>query len=150
VTTGAAHEQKESITRLLFNPRTQNIEVMHRFYVHDAEHAARELLGPTADILGSGETRSAFAAYVHERFRLRDQQGRELPLAPVGEEIEGRYLWVYAETPIPHGLTELIVSHDALRDLWPEQVNLVNVDRDGDTRSALFAGGTRELSITFP
>lgn len=145
-----AHQQKESITRLLFNERTQNLEVMHRFYLHDAEHAVRELLGPEADILGSAESRTAFANYVHERFELRDQAGRTLVLTPVGEEIEGRFLWIYAETPIPARLTALTISHDALRDLWPEQVNLVNVDREGETQSALFAGGTRALQITIP
>lgn len=147
-TGAAAHQGKEAITRVLFNARTGNIEVMHRFLAHDAEHAVKRIFGAGADVLGSDDTRARFAEYVNARFTLRDQDGNELRLAPVGHELEGKFLWVYAETPIPPDLTALTMTHDALRDLWPDQVNLVNVDRDGDSRSALFAGGTTSLTIS--
>lgn len=143
----SAHQAKEAITRVLFNPRTENIEVMHRFSVHDAEHAVRELLGADADILGSERTRIQFAEYVHERFSMRDQDKALLPLTSVGQEIEGRYLWVYAETPIPEGLQSLWVRHAALHDVWPAQVNLLNLDHDGESHSALFNGGTDSVVI---
>ena len=144
-----AHQQKESITRLLFNPRTGNIEVMHRFLLHDAEHASRELFGGDADLLGNAADRDRFESYVHGRFSLVDQDGAAIALVDVGNEIDGRYLWVYAEAPIPVGLTALTLSHDALRDLWPEQVNLVNVERDKTVKSATFSGGRRESTIRF-
>ncbi len=143
----AAHQAKEAVTRVLFNNRTGNIEVMHRFLVHDAEHAVRDIIGTGADILRSESTRERFAAYVGERFTLSDQDGASLPLEPVGHEIEGRYLWIYSETPIPEGLASLSIAHDALRDVWPEQVNLVTVDRDGESQSALFSGGTPSVTI---
>ena len=31
----SAHEMKSAITKVLFNQRTGNVEIMHRFYVHD-------------------------------------------------------------------------------------------------------------------
>lgn len=142
-----AHQQKESITRVLFNSRTGNIEVMHRFYVHDAEHAVKAIFGTDADVLGSEASRKRFSAYVHERFQLRDQDGLLLPLTPVGHEIDGRFLWVYAETPMRDDLTSLTLVHDALRELWPDQVNLVNVEQNGDTQSALFAGSKRQVTV---
>ena len=144
-----AHQLKEAVTRVLFNPRTGNIEVMHRFILHDAEHATREIFGGEVDLLGSSEARDRFESYVHERFSMSDQDGKPLDLKPVGHEIEGRYLWVYAETPIPEGLTALTLSHDALRDVWPDQVNLVNVERDKKVRSATFDQGQREATIRF-
>lgn len=142
-----AHQNREAITQLLFNQRTGNIEVMHRFLVHDVEHAVKELRGATADILASKQDREFFSAYVHQRFGIIDQQGRQLPLSPLGHEIEGRFLWVYAETPIPGNITALTLRHDALRDIWPRQVNLVNIERNGDVQSATFAGGAREITI---
>lgn len=145
----AAHQQKESITRVLFNPRTGNIEVMHRFLLHDAEHASRELLGESADLIGNPADRDRFEDYVHQRFSLADQDGAPIALTPVGNEIENRFLWIYAEAPVPEGLTALTLSHDALRDLWPDQVNLVNIERDRDIQSALFDGGSDELTIRF-
>lgn len=143
----SAHQAKEAITRVLFNPRTENIEVMHRFLVHDAEHAVREIFAADADILGSANTRDRFAEYVSQRFSLHDQQGQPIPLQAVGHEIDGRYLWVYAEAPIPSKLESLSVRHQALRDIWPAQVNLLNVDYGGESQSALFSGGTTEVQI---
>lgn len=142
-----AHQQKEAVTRVLFNARTGNIEVMHRFLLHDAEHATRELFGETFDLLSNAEDRDRFEAYVHDRFTMADQDAVRLALTPVGNEIENRFLWVYAECPIPDGLTALTLSHDALRDLWPEQVNLVNVERGETLRSALFDGGRTEITV---
>jgi hypothetical protein len=142
-----AHQQKEAITRVLFNPRTDNIEVMHRFLLHDAEHAVKQLRNGEANILDSRDDQEFFSNYVHQRFTITDQDNRVLPLQAVGHEIEGRFLWVYAETAIPKDIVSLSMRHDALRDIWPEQVNLVNVERNGDVKSATFMGGSRELTI---
>lgn len=141
------HQQKEAITRVLFNPRTGNIEVMHRFLIHDAEHAVRQLRNGEANILGSQDDREFFSGYVHRRFTITDQEHQLLELKAVGHEIEGRFLWVYAETPTPKGIESLVMRHDALRDIWPEQVNLVNVERHGNVKSATFMGGTKTLTI---
>lgn len=142
-----AHQQKESITRVLFNERTGNIEVMHRFLLHDAEHACRELFGRSADLLSSSEDRDRFARYVYGHFSMADQGGESIRLTPVGNEIEGRFLWVYAEAPIPERLEELTLSHQALRDVWPGQVNMVNVERDRQVRTATFRDGSSEITI---
>ena len=144
-----AHQQKEAITRVLFNPRSGNIEVMHRFLLHDAEHAVRVLFGSSANLVDDVADRQRFAAYVHQRFSMLDQDEREIPLQPVGHEIEGQYIWVYAEASMPASLSALTLSHEALRELWPDQVNLVNVERDSITRSALFDGGSQQLTIRF-
>lgn len=144
--TAEAHQQKSAITRVLFNERTGHIEVMHRFLLHDAEHAVRKLFNAEADILASESVRERFAAYVGRRFELR-ADGRPRDLALVGTEIDGRFLWVYQETPIPDALASLTIRHDALRDIWPAQVNLVNVERGKDIRSVTFEGGREQIEI---
>ena len=141
-----AHQQKAAITRVLFNERSGNIEVMHRFYLHDAEHAVRELFGKDADIIKDEMTRARFSDYVNERFAMR-ADGEALELTPVGYEIEGRFFWVYVETAIPETLATLSMQHRALRDIWSAQSNLVNVERQGQVRSMRFAGEADLLSI---
>ncbi len=145
----AAHQQKESLTRVLFNERTGNIEVMHRFLLHDAEHASRKLFGGEADLLGSATDRDRFERYVHKRFSLADQDGSAVRLTRVGNEIDGDHLWVYAEAPIPESLSALTLSQDALLDIWPDQVNLVNVERGKTVRSATFKVGSDAATIRF-
>ena len=144
----AAHQQKAAITKVLFNPRTGNIEVMHRFYLHDAEHAVRQIFGQKADIISSKETQSLFADYVSERFVMTDDGVTPLPLSAVGFEIERRFFWVYQETPMRDGIEELTFRHDALRDLWPEQINTINVEGMGDVRTATLEGSIEVASVT--
>jgi len=144
-----AHQQQAALTRVLFNGRNGNVEVMHRFLVHDAEHAVRQLLDPEADIIASAPAREQFAQYVIERFFLLGLEGNTLPLAYVGQEIDGNFLWVYQEMPIPVQLNGLSVIHNALRDLWPEQNNLVNIERDGMVQTLNFTGTVEWQSVTF-
>lgn len=110
-----AHELKAALTTVLFNPRTSNIEVAHRFYLHDAEHAVREIFGNKADIIGSEATQVQFANYVQARFFMSNEDGKPLPLHAVGFEVERRFFWVYQETKEPTELQNLTISHNALR-----------------------------------
>ncbi|MEM1262966.1 MAG: DUF6702 family protein [Pseudomonadota bacterium] len=145
-----AHQQQQSVTRVLFNPRTGNIEVMHRFLIHDAEHAVQAVVGSDADVLASDRSRQQFATYIHKQFRLTDQNGDAIPLTLVGEELDGPFLWVYAEAPARQGITALVLAHDTLHELWPEQLNLVNVERNDETRSAVLGGNNREVTVQLP
>ena len=63
-----AHQMKTAITKLLFNDRSGQLEVMHRFYLHDAEHAVRQLIDSDADMIGDEQTRAQFAQYVQQQF----------------------------------------------------------------------------------
>lgn len=144
-----AHQQKIAITTVLFNPRTENIEIMHRFNLHDAEHAVKSLFKKTADILDDKETQTAFARYVANRFVLLNAQDDSLPLNLVGFEVEGKHFWVYQETAQPPALEGLRIRHDALRDLWPEQVNTINVEGNGDLKTLTFTDSVELLEVHF-
>jgi hypothetical protein len=142
-----AHQQKAAITKVLFNPRTGNIEVMHRFYLHDAEHAVRQIFGKDTDIIGTTETQSLFADYVGERFALKNGDV-ELPLSPVGFEIERAFFWVYQETPMVADINDLTIKHNALRDVWPQQINTVNIEGLDEIKTATFSGSVELKTIT--
>ena len=145
-----AHQQKVAITRILFSERTGNIEVMHRFYLHDAEAAVGEIFGTQADILAKEETRLTFASYVTERFALADQTGEGIELGLVGFELEGAFFWIYQESEKPAGgVTGLEIRHGALRDLWPEQVNTVNIEGRGPLQTLTFSGDLNMLDVVF-
>ena len=65
----------------------------------------------------------------------------------VGEEIEGQFLWVYQEAEQLQDLSALSVVHVALRDIWPDQANLVNVEKDGQIYSLSFADSAESLRV---
>ncbi|MEM7706746.1 MAG: DUF6702 family protein [Pseudomonadota bacterium] len=142
-----AHEQKAAVTTIENNPRTGKVEVIHRFLLHDVEHAARDLGWPSSDLLSNPEDQARFAAYVASRFQvgLRDRGPVSLDL--VGQEAEGRYLWVYQEHSGDLKLGSLVVSNTVLRAIWPEQHHLVNVKLVDEVRSLLFTAGTTRLAM---
>lgn len=144
-----AHQQKAAISKLLFNHRSGHLEVMHRFYMHDAEHAAREILGKDADIVGSKETQATFAQYVAERFTLNVHPDPETPLSLLGFEQEGKFFWVYQEMPMPKNIEGLSMQHQALHDIWPEQHNTVNIEGLGDLQTLEFEQNTELLTVKF-
>ncbi len=150
---GSAHQQKTAVTRILFNASTGNIEVMHRFFIHDAEHAAGVVFGVSQNLMESAASRELFSNYVMNRFAVavEDSQGEssELDLEYVGEEIDGQFLWVYQETAQLQDVRAMSVVHVALRDVWPDQANLVNVERDGEIHSLSFVDSAETLRLEF-
>jgi hypothetical protein len=144
-----AHQLRAAITKVLFNKNTGNLEVMHRFYLHDTEHAAQMLFDKKADIRKSTDTQELFANYVSQRFAIKPLNGEELKLKHVGHEIERIYFWVYQEIKAPENIEGLTIIHNALRDIWADQINTVNVEGRGDLRTATFDGDVEILSIEF-
>lgn len=124
-----AHQLKTAITTVLFNERTGNIEVMHRFYLHDAEHAIEAVVGKGADLHGDETTRDAFSDYVMAHFAMQTLAGEALDLKTVGYQIDGPHFWVYQETAIPTQLNGLSLRHNSLQEVWSDQENMVNIER---------------------
>lgn len=146
-----AHQLKAAFTTVLFNRRSGRLEVMHRFYLHDAEQVASAIAGRGANLLASPEDRQRFGIYVHERFTLDAPDGTALPITLRGTEIDGDFLWVYQAMPLPEmPLAGLVVGNRALRDVWPEQVNTVNVEGVGPTQTLVFRDAVHSLAVRFP
>ena len=147
-----AHQIKSAITSVLFNPNSQNLEVMHRFYLHDAEHAVHHVFGKDADIISSEATQSEFAEYVMERFSIQNE-GEAVNLSAVGHEVEGKFFWVYQETPLLENVKQLTFTHNALRDIWSGQINTLNVEGlingEKSLKTLTFKGNTELLKVEF-
>lgn len=144
------HQQKAAETTVLFNERSGHVEVMHRFYLHDTEHAVQDLFNDKhADILDSEETQQLFANYVAKQFGASTLKGELLSLDSVGFEVEGKFFWVYQDTALPKGVQGLKLRNGALRDLWPMQINMVNVERQGDVKTLYFKDNEDWLEVRF-
>ncbi|MGB1847833.1 MAG: DUF6702 family protein [Pseudohongiellaceae bacterium] len=146
-----AHQQKNAVTRILFNENTGNIEVMHRFFIHDAEHAAGLIFGERQMLAESQESRELFSSYVINRFSIEasfhEGNPEVLSLSYVGEEVDGQFLWVYQEIPAQEDITAFTIENLALRDVWSDQSNLVNIERGGRIYSLTFDGSAEVLTV---
>lgn len=145
-----AHQLKHAETTVLFNPRTSNIELMHRFYLHDTEHAVARLFGKSADILDNPADQQRFSSYVAKQVALKTLDDKPLALKTVGQQIDGKFLWVYQETATPKTtLKGLKMSHGALQELWPAQVNMVNFEGKGKVKTLHFNKDNDWLTVIF-
>ncbi|WP_213610001.1 DUF6702 family protein [Pseudoalteromonas sp.] len=144
-----AHQLKSSVTTVLFNQRTDNIELMHRFYLHDTEHAVGNLFKGKVDIINNKHDQKRFAEYVESHVALQTLSGEPLTLNYVGAQVDGKFFWVYQEAAIPDKIKGIRMSHGALRDLWPAQVNMVNVEGRGKIKTLNFSQGDTWLEARF-
>lgn len=144
-----AHQQKAAETTVLFSKRSGQLEVMHRFYLHDTEHAVQAIFDKNADILDSEKTQQQFAEYVAKQFLIQTLSGEPLPLSDVGYEVEGKFFWVYQETKLPEVLTDVKIFNGSLRDLWPTQINMVNIEGKGQVRTLYFSDNKDWLIAKF-
>ncbi|MDO6546406.1 DUF6702 family protein [Pseudoalteromonas carrageenovora] len=144
-----AHQLKSSVTTVLFNKRTSNIELMHRFYLHDTEHAVGKLFEGKVDIISNKVDQQRFAKYVESHVALKMLGGETLKLNSVGAQVDGKFFWVYQEAAIPKGIKGIKMSNGALRDLWPSQVNMVNVEGKGKIKTLNFSQDDTWLEARF-
>ncbi|MCL9982488.1 MAG: hypothetical protein NBV60_04955 [Erythrobacter sp.] len=135
-----AHQQKRAISTVAINPRSGAIEIMHQVPVHDAEHALRVQGAQSPDIIGSAESREAFARYVAQRFVLAVDGVVAVP-AYVGSEITGGSLWVYQELPAARAGTPIRINSQILTDVWALQENRVNIGSGAGVTTLIFTAG---------
>lgn len=143
-----AHRLEAALSVVEVNPTSGVLEVTHRLYAHDLEHALD--LGPVgAGYFETPEGQAAIKAYCERQFFLGDGQGRTLPLQFVGAELSGDLLYVYFEAGRYRG-KELTIDSNLLQDFTQAQVNQVNVRRAGQTVSARFQTGTPAKRMRLP
>ena len=144
-----AHRAPGSLTSVRWNAQSGKTEIVHRLHSHDAELGVGTIVGITDLSVLSLEGRAYIALYVEERFTIAGPDGR-LNLDLIGAELAADHVLVYQEWP--GRLTGKIrVRDDILRDVFPAQVNQVNIDDGGTVRTLAFAGddGWRGFEFTF-
>ena len=147
--TASAHQMKAALTELYLNPRTGNLEVAHRFYVHDAEKGLANAHGIRLDLINDPEARAKFSTYVVSQFEMRDPAGdQSLELVLLGSEIERGFIWVYQEIPAQDLPGDLLLSQNSLREVWPDQINTVNIIEGEAIETLTFTGTDQFKPVT--
>jgi hypothetical protein len=140
-----------SISTVKRSASGDTIEIIHRLHTHDAELGVATVLGKRNVSLETLVDRAQLALYVEERFVIAAYEdgriGNKLPLELIGAELAGEFVLVYQEFagPLPAGLA---IRDDILRDVFPEQVNHVNVAVAGEVRSVTFSGDDEWRMLT--
>jgi len=138
-----ADHQPGSLSTIKLGRESGHFEIIHRLHNHDAELGIIAASGDKSVTLDRLIGRAQLALYVEERFIVASVSdagvGAPLDLELIGAELDGEYILVYQEF---HGElpSRIVVRDDILRDVFPEQVNQVNISAGGDVRSLIFRG----------
>lgn len=136
-----AHRMPGSLSTIKTSPTSGNVEIIHRLHNHDAELGLITILDDRSISLDQLAGRARLALYVESRFLVAEwsegRVGAPLELELIGAELDGEYVLVYQELEgeLPPAIA---VKNDILRDVFPDQVNHVNI-----------AVGDRVRSLTF-
>lgn len=143
----AAHREPGSLTTIQWNASSGRTEIVHRLHSHDAEIGVGEIMGIADLSVLELEGRAVIALYAESRFRIA-AGAEDIELDLIGAELAGDYVLVYQEHSAE--LPPQIRIHDSiLRDVYPAQINQVNIE-DGDTvHSLVFTAEDDWLSYEF-
>jgi hypothetical protein len=136
-----ADRRQGSLSTIKRNTSSGNIEIIHRLHSHDAELGVIAALGDRTLTLDKLIGRAQLALYVEERFIIatlsEDGVGAPLDLELIGAEVDGEFVLVYQEfaDELPE---KFAIRDDILRDIFPQQVNHVNIAIGGEVRSLIF------------
>lgn len=144
----SAHRLDAALTLVELAPHGRSVQVTHRLYAHDLEHAL-DLGAIGMGWFDSEAGRRTIGLYAARRFGLQTDAGAPVVLDYVGAETEGDLLYVYF-TGTLEPTPALTVTNRLLHDLSARQINLVNVRRNGQTRSASFPVGSGPVRIEIP
>ncbi|GAB2505735.1 DUF6702 family protein [Microbulbifer agarilyticus] len=140
-----AHRYHFGLTEMAVNERTQSLEITHRFFIADMERALQ--------LSASKEMKDAKAqmeAYVNDRFQLRTADGAVIKPKWVGMEADVHDVWVYQELPLAEVQgKKLQVRQSMLMEMERDQVNTVNVTRDGNTETFTLKPGSSAVTVQF-
>ncbi|WP_300541663.1 DUF6702 family protein [Maricaulis sp.] len=139
----SAHRVHAGVTEIAVNPRTGELEVVHRVFAHDLLDALDRTDVEAADFLASQEGLETVGRYTLARFRMANGEGELIPLDYVGAEVEGEFAWIYFAAPEPDQTSAFIVDNDLLAGHFDDQVMMTNLRFDSRVRTAMQGPGRR-------
>lgn len=139
-----AHREPGILTTIEWNNSIERTEIIHRIHTHDAELGVAMVDNLPLLSVGNTEGMARIALYVENHFSILSEEG-SLDIELVGAELIGDYIFVYQEwiDPLP---TNIFIKNEILREIYPLQINQVNIISEGNIRTLTFT----EKEIVLP
>lgn len=122
-----AHRQHINWTTITWNATSQQLEIEHQLHEHDAQLLLSDLQQERPNLLRTAD-RARVALYVAERFSLTLAGQDSSSLELVGAELNGNMLFIYQSLSLTEIPETIIISARILMDLYPDQINKVNIN----------------------
>lgn len=86
--------------------------------------------------VANDEGLARIALYVENHFSILGEQG-PLDIELIGAELIGNYIFIYQEWIEPLS-PNIFIKNDILREIYPLQINQVNIISEGNIRTLIF------------
>ncbi|UOQ78167.1 hypothetical protein MUN84_06090 [Hymenobacter sp. 5516J-16] len=144
-----AHAYHASIMELRFNPEKQRLEMALKIFIDDLEKGL-SVGKPTpirTDQLARIQLDPLLTDLLRRSVQLSPRPGAVLPLTLVGLQKEKDSYWLYFTAPLPASATGVTLRHKLLLNLFPDQMNIVNLEAKGQKQSLLFRDGEEQQQL---
>ncbi|TFH27164.1 MAG: hypothetical protein E4H10_04785 [Bacteroidia bacterium] len=126
------HKFYVSLTEFRYNSQTERFEVSIRMFPDDLDRALLERTGIQTQLSTEFEHEKAdsiLKTYLLESFSLQ-ADGNLIAFSYLGKESESDAVWCYLESTPVSGPRSLYIRHELLTEIFPDQVNIVQVYTD--------------------
>lgn len=130
-----------------FNPKEKGFEISVRLFTDDLEKALSRESGQKIQITPKPDTDPLIEKYIRKHFMLTDTRKQHRNYTYLGHEAEGDANWVYLEMPIDGTVKTVEMQQDVLMDMFDDQVNLVNLQVDGQRKTYVFRKGQPQQEV---
>ena len=131
-----AHREPGILTTIEWNNSIERTEIIHRIHTHDAELGVAMVDNLPLLSVGNTEGMARIALYVENHFSILSEEG-SLDIELVGAELIGDYIFVYQEWIDPLS-TNIFIKNEILREIYPLQINQVNIISGSNIRTLIF------------
>lgn len=138
-----AHRVHAGVTEISVNPRTEEMEIIHRVFAHDLVEALGHDDRDAADFFADPEGQAEIGAYFGTMFRFANSDGALFELEFVGAEVDGEFGWIYFSAAAPSDPSAFIVDNDVLAEHFDDQVMMTNLRFNSHVRTAMQGPGRR-------
>ena len=149
-TARALHAYHATLTELRYNPEKKQLELAIKVFADDLERVLSRGQATPVSLSEVGPRPSVLiAAYLRRTLELKTAGGQPLPLQFLGMQPEKDGYWLYCKSELPRTMAGIQLRQTMLLELFPDQVNIVNVEAGTKKQSALFRTGHEQQLLTW-
>ncbi len=132
------HDIHISVCEIEFDEESRALEISQRIFLDDLEEILVLNTGDNSiDVLEPNDKPrldSLIGAYLMTHVEI-SVNGKAQTLNYLGSQAKGDVMLVFIEVPKVKKMESIRVKNSVLMDLFPDQINLVHIKKDGETRS---------------
>jgi hypothetical protein len=148
------HDFHASVTQMQYNSKEKTFEISVRIFTDDFEKALSQETNTKVHLSGSpggpnDKNDPLIEKYIRSHFAYVNSQKQTKVIEYVGHEVEADANWIYLEMPYVEPFKGGSLKQNALMELFDDQVNMVNIQYQGQKKTFVFKKNQPVQDVSF-